>query len=128
MPEIKPEDIERAQKAMEKKATQTTMPMQLPFQDEEEFVPTSVRQLFDESQDLTLKTEIPRGMIMTMLRLRIIQAAMDPRRTTPLIEILQEEYKRLMVSVDRKGRDELLRALTAMGNTGTEEEEVLGIG
>lgn len=79
--------------------------------DEDDVRPQAVRELFDGSSDLTLKTEVPPRMIIPLLRMKIVLEAHNPRRTKPLVQIFREEYMRLMVSLKRRGRLELLGAL-----------------
>lgn len=81
--------------------------------EEEEVKPQAVRELFDGDKDLTLKTEVPPQMIIPLLRLKIVMAASDPTRTKPLVQVFIDEYMKLMVSLKRRGRLELLGALSA---------------
>ena len=82
--------------------------------EEEEVKPQAVRELFDGNTDLTLKTEIPPQMVIPLLRLKIVMAASDPKRTKPLVQVFIDEYMKLMISLKRRGRLELLGALSAV--------------
>lgn len=84
--------------------------------------PAAVRELFDTEGDLTLKTETPPRMILPLVRMRILEAAADTERTKSLVEVFIEEYDRRMVSVNRKGRLELLGALQALAEAEGGEE------
>ena len=79
--------------------------------------PAAVRELFNATDDLTLKTETPPRMIMTLVRMKILEAAADPSRTQSLIQVFVEEYDKRMISYKRKGRLELLGALQALAET-----------
>lgn len=84
-------------------------------QTEEEGVrPAAVRELFNVNGDLTLKTETPPRMIIPLVRMRVLEAARDPNRTKSLVEVFIEEYDKRMISMNRKGRLELLGALQAL--------------
>jgi len=89
--------------------------------EEEEVKPQAVRELFNIDGDLTLKTETPPRMIIPLVRMRIIEAAADPSRTRSLVEIFIEEYDKRMISLNRKGRLELLGALQALAEGEGEE-------
>lgn len=91
-------------------------------QDEEQFRPAAVRELFDMDSDLTLKTETPTRMILPLVRLAVIQAAADPRRKKSLLQVFRDEFDKRMISKERKGRLELLAAMQAAAS-GEEEEE-----
>ena len=84
--------------------------------------PAAVRELFDSEKDLTLKTETPPRMILPLVRMKILEAASDPDRTKSLIEVFVEEYDRRMISLNRKGRLELLGALQALAESEGGEE------
>lgn len=79
--------------------------------------PAAVRELFNTADDLTLKTETPPRMIMSLVRMKILTAVADPDRTKSLIEVFVEEYDKRMVSYNRKGRLELLGALQALAES-----------
>ena len=89
---------------------------------EESVKPAAVRELFNVEDDLTLKTETPPRMILPLVRMRILEAASDPKRTKSLIQVFVEEYDRRMISVNRKGRLELLGALQALAEAEGGEE------
>jgi len=89
---------------------------------EEGVKPAAVRELFNTEDDLTLKTETPPRMILPLVRMKILEAASDPNRTESLVQIFVKEYDRRMVSVNRKGRLELLGALQALAETEGGEE------
>ena len=89
---------------------------------EESVKPAAVRELFNVEDDLTLKTETPPRMILPLVRMRILEAASDPKRTKSLIQVFVEEYDRRMISFQRKGRLELLGALQALAEAEGGEE------
>lgn len=109
-------------KPKEKTLTKEEMIAILRGVEEEGVKPAAVRELFDSEKDLTLKTETPPKMIMTLVRMKIIKAASDPDREKSLIEVFVEEYDKRMVSYNRKGRLELLGALQALAETEGGEE------
>ena len=84
--------------------------------------PAAVRELFNVGDDLTLKTETPPRMILPLVRMKILEAAADPDRTESLIAVFIKEYDRRMVSINRKGRLELLGALQALSEAEGGEE------
>jgi len=84
--------------------------------------PAAVRELFNVDDDLTLKTETPPRMIIPLVRMKILSAATDTTRTKSLIEVFVEEYDRRMISLNRKGRLELLGALQALAEAEGGEE------
>lgn len=90
--------------------------------EEQPFRPAAVRELFDTSIDLTLKTETPSRMVLPMVRLAVIQAAADPKRKKSLLQVFREEFDKRMISKERKGRLELLAAMQAAA-AGEDEEE-----
>ena len=89
---------------------------------EEGVRPAAVRELFNTKDDLTLKTETPPRMILPLVRMKILEAASDPDRKKSLIQVFVEEYDKRMVSVNRKGRLELLGALQALAEAEGGEE------
>ena len=97
-----------------------TMDNDRPSQDTD-FKPMAVRELFD-GRDLTLKTETPPRMVMPLVRLRMLQAAANPRRQQGLIEVFVEEFDRRMISIGRKGRLEILAAMNATADNSAEDE------
>lgn len=93
-------------------------------QDEEQR-PTAVKELgFGPAKDgdMTLKTETPPRMVMTLVRMRVLEAARDPERTESLVSIFIDEFDRRMVSLNRKGRLELLGALQALASAEGDRE------
>lgn len=92
---------------------------------EEPFKPAAVRELFDTTGDLTLKTETPSRMILPLVRLELIQEAANPKRTMPLLEVFRRAFDRRMISKERKGRLELLAAMQAAAADEGEEEGTL---
>ena len=90
--------------------------------EEEGIKPAAVRELFNTKDDLTLKTETPPRMILPLVRLKVLEAAADPNRTKSLVAVFIEEYDKRMVSLNRKGRLELLGALQALAETEGGEE------
>ena len=89
---------------------------------EEGVRPAAVRELFNTKDDLTLKTETPPRMILPLVRMKILEAASDPDRKESLISVFIREYDKRMVSVNRKGRLELLGALQALAEAEGGEE------
>ena len=89
---------------------------------EEGVRPAAVRELFNTKDDLTLKTETPPRMILPLVRMKILEAASDPDRKKSLIQVFVEEYDRRMVSLNRKGRLELLGALQSLAEAEGGEE------
>ena len=75
--------------------------------------PLVATELYDKS-NLSLVTETPPHMVMTKVRLRLLLAAMDPKRTKPLIECFVNIYNEEMISYKRQGRQEYLGALQAL--------------
>ncbi len=90
--------------------------------EEEAVKPAAVRELFNIEDDLTLKTETQPRMILPLVRMKILEAAADADRTMSLIEIFVKEYDKRMISLNRKGRLELLGALQALAETEGGEE------
>ena len=74
--------------------------------------------------DMTLRTETPPSMITPLVRMKVLEAARDPKRTESLISVFIREYDRRMVSLNRKGRLEILGALQAMAESERERQEV----
>jgi len=79
--------------------------------------PAAVKELFNTKDDLTLKTETQPRMILPLVRMRILEAASDPDRKESLIEVFVKEYDKRMISLNRKGRLELLGALQALSES-----------
>ncbi len=115
-----------------------TQSHQVPFQYLEDGVqednrPVQFKTLFpdeslDRHADLTKITETSSRMILPMVRMRVIQAAADIKRTDSLIEVFVREFDRRMISRDRKGRLEAIELMQASKRAEqTEEEESLGI-
>jgi len=90
--------------------------------EEESVKPAAVRELFNVDDDLTLKTETPPRMVLPLVRMKILEAAADVGRTKSLVQIFIEEYDRRMISLNRKGRLELLGALQALAESEGGEE------
>jgi len=84
--------------------------------------PAAVRELFNVEDDMTLKTETPPRMILPLVRMKVIEAYSDVNRTKSLIQVFIEEYDRRMISINRKGRLELLGALQALAESEGGEE------
>lgn len=89
---------------------------------EEGIKPSAVRELFDDDGEMTLKTETPPRMVNTLVRMKILEAAADPDRNESLISVFIKEYDKRMVSLNRKGRLELLGALQAFAESERGEE------
>lgn len=75
--------------------------------------------------DMTLRSETPPRMIQTLVRMKVLEAARDPERTESLVAIFIREYDRRMVSLNRKGRLELLGALQAMAESDRERDIIV---
>lgn len=75
--------------------------------------------------DLTLRTETPPRMIHTLVRMEVLEAARDPNRTESLVRVFIRSYDKRMVSLNRKGRLELLGALQAMAESENERNIIL---
>jgi hypothetical protein len=74
--------------------------------------PLVVKEMYTrEDEDYTLVTENTPRMVATKVRLHVVSAAMDLTRSRPLISILMDKYNLEMISLNRKGRLELLGAL-----------------
>ena len=71
---------------------------------------------------MTLRTETPPRMVHTLVRMKVLEAARDPNRTESLVSIFLREYDRRMVSLNRKGRLELLGALQALAESERERD------
>jgi hypothetical protein len=92
------------------------------FDQEEDFRPAAVKELFNSNTDLTLKTETPPKMVLPLVRLRVLRAAADQNRRVSLLEVFISEFDRRMVSISRKGRLELLAAMQAASTMDQEPE------
>ena len=88
--------------------------------EEEGTKPAAVKELFSSDGDMTLKSETPPRMIIPLVRMKIIEAAADPNRAESLVAVFIKEYDRRMVSLNRKGRLELLGALQALAEAESE--------
>ena len=75
--------------------------------------------------DMSMKSETPPRMVHTLVRMKVLEAARDPDRTESLISVFIREYDKRMVSLNRKGRLELLGALQAMAEGDRERDIVL---
>lgn len=86
----------------------------------------AVRELgFDNADgDMTLRTETPPRMIMTLVRMKVLEAARDPDRSESLVSVFVKEFDRRMVSLNRKGRLELLGALQAIAESEIERSSI----
>lgn len=73
-----------------------------------------VSKLLYDTDDLALITELHGQMILPMVGLAVYEAALDPKRTEPLISVWKREYYKAMISYERKGRLEYLGALQAL--------------
>jgi len=102
--------------------TQQPRQPDLGLEEEEQFRPAAVRELFDEDGDMSMKTELSPRMVIQQLRSKMIQEYVNPRRTCPMLQVRDEAYRKLMVSFKRRGRLELLAASQAVA--GATEEEI----
>jgi len=75
-----------------------------------------------QSGDMTLRTETPPRMVNTLVRMKVLEEARNPNRTESLVSIFIKEYDKRMVSLNRKGRLELLGALQAMADGDRDRE------
>ena len=85
--------------------------------------PEVIRELY-EPESKTLITETPSRMILPKVRMRLMLAASDPERETPLIQVFLNAYEEEMISLDRQGRHELLGALQALADPSAGEHSV----
>lgn len=85
--------------------------------------PLVLEQMYDpdDARKKALVTETPPRLIPTIIRLRMCQAALDPDRTKPLVDVFIEELDTRMISYQRKGRLELLGALQALSEGGEDQ-------
>jgi len=80
--------------------------------------PAAVRELFSpDDDDMPMKTETPPRMVVTLVRLKLLEEARRLDRKKSLIQIFIEEYDKRMISYNRKGRLELLGALQALAES-----------
>jgi len=93
---------------------------------EEELRNPAIKELGFTSRDgdMTMRTETPPRMILTLVRMRVLEAARDPNRTESLVSIFISEYDHRMVSLNRKGRLELLGALQALAESDEYRREI----
>ena len=85
-----------------------------------------VKELYDKT-DLTLVTEYQAQIILPMVGVKVYEAALDPNRTKPLIQVWRESYNECMVAFRRQGRLELLGGLQALQmESGGDERAVRG--
>lgn len=73
-----------------------------------------VSKLLYETDDFSLITELHAQMILPLVGMEIYEAALDPKRTEPLITVWKRSYFKAMISYERKGRLEYLGALQAL--------------
>jgi hypothetical protein len=98
-------------------ATRSGLPLGIPgFSDEmRKDLESALEHLFD-NDDLTLVTEIPSNMVMHFIRLDIIHhllACLDPDQEDEVfdpIEVFQRSFMKYMISRNRQGREEVLKA------------------
>jgi hypothetical protein len=96
-------------------------PIGLPDDDEEQVVNPAFRTLFESEDDILERiTETPSRMIIPMVRLRLLEAAADPKRKKSLLRIFTESFDSRMISKDRKGR---IEAVDLMKNSRRSEED-----
>ena len=77
-----------------------------------------------EDDDYTLVTENHPRMLVHKIRMRVLLAAMDTKRTKSLIQVFLEAYNEEMISFKRQGRQEYLGALQALASQEPEERAV----
>lgn len=94
---------------------------------EEDYTPVGFKILFPEVEDgadLTTITETPGRMVLPLVRMRLVDAAYNPRRRVSLNEMFVSLFDRRMIGYNRKGRIEGVRILQgAMRALEGEEEE-----
>lgn len=73
-----------------------------------------VSKLLYETDDFSLITELHAQIILPLVGMEIYEAALDPKRTEPLITVWKRSYFKAMISYERKGRLEYLGALQAL--------------
>ncbi len=73
-----------------------------------------VSKLLYEAEDLSLITELHAQMVLPIVGMSVYEAALDLKRTEPLITVWKREYFKAMISFERKGRLEYLGALQAL--------------
>jgi hypothetical protein len=66
-------------------------------------------------------------MVMAKIRLRLVMAAMDPKRVKSLIECFIEYYNEEMISYKRQGRNEYLGALQALADANPAGEQTVSV-
>lgn len=97
------------------------------MEEEEEEVPPGFNTLFGDSGDLTRLTETPSGMILPLVRMRVVDQACNPGRKISLVEFYVQELDRRMISYNRKGRDEAVEVMQgALRQADEEEQAVMG--
>jgi len=88
-----------------------------------EVKPIAIRELFTpDDKDLPLKTETPPNMVVTLVRMDVLEAARNLDRDESLIRIFQRSYDTRMVSFKRQGRLEALGALQALAEAESRPE------
>ena len=86
--------------------------------------PLVVKEMYTrDDEDYTVVTENTPRMIVTKLRMHIIQDAMDLTRTKSLVQRFMDWHNLEMISLQRKGRLEMLGALQMLSAEGGEGEE-----
>lgn len=85
-----------------------------------------IRELFDISNpdDLVTKTETPGSMIIPMVMVEVSNEAINLTRTKRLSQIFMDRFDKRMVSYKRRGRIEVL---TALSQQAREDDEDLAI-
>ncbi len=87
------------------------------FSDEGKRDISSVLEHLFENDDLSKITEIPSNMVMHFIRLDIIKALMESietKATFDPIGVFQESYMKYMISRNRQGREEALKAAQSL--------------
>ncbi len=91
-------------------------------------IPLAIRRMFPsggtEEDQLSMITETPPHMVMPLVRMKLVAAAMDPKRTQSLLEIFMQEYDRRMVSKGREGRKEFIEIMQAETRRDEDELEI----
>tara|TARA_Y100000310_G_scaffold345720_1_gene468798 strand:- start:970 stop:1401 length:432 start_codon:yes stop_codon:yes gene_type:complete len=97
-------------------------------------VPAEFFLLFDLSDEqLQILSEIPRSMVPTMVHMELLRASFDPG--VDLLTVWIKTYQKYMISLERKGRIELIEMLKAKiqgrmydesNEVGLDEEDLWG--
>jgi hypothetical protein len=91
--------------------------------------PLVVKEMYSrEDDDYRTVTENSPRMLVTKIRMHIIQESMNLTRTKSLIQVFLEQHDLEMISLGRKGRLELLGALQMLSAEGEGDEKAVNLG